>query len=151
MQSPSVGKTASIVGVFALMSLCACSIGPEPIRYGQDECFNCKMTLTDKRFGAEIVTDKGKIYKFDDLNCLVNFLKEGTVAEANIAQIVAVDFKKTGSFVDAQQAFFLQNEAIKSPMRADVASFADKNDLEAVKAEVGGGKEMTWEELKAGF
>lgn len=147
----AAGKTGAMAAVFAVLSFYSCSTGPEPIRYGKDECFNCKMTLTDKRFGAEIVTDKGKIYKFDDLNCLVNFLKEGSVPEANIAQIVSVDFKKTGAFVEVQKAFFLQNEAIKSPMRGDVASFSDKNDMETVKAEVGGGKEMTWDEVKGSF
>jgi copper chaperone NosL len=151
VQNSAAGKAASVVGIFALLTFISCSTGPEPIRYGKDECFHCKMTLTDKRFGAEVVTGKGKIYKFDDLNCLANFLKEGTVAEADIAQIVAVDFKKTGSFVDVNKAFFLQNEAIKSPMRADLASFSDKKDLEAVKAEIGGGKEMTWGEVQNSF
>lgn len=146
--SGKTNKSGAVLAAFALFTFCSCTSGPEPIRYGTDECFHCKMTLTDKRFGAEIVTHKGKVYKFDDLNCLVNFMKEGTVTEAGIAQIVAVDFKKTGSFVDVQQAFFLQNEAIKSPMRGDVASFSDKKDLETVKAEIGGGKEMVWEEVK---
>lgn len=141
-------KAAVAISVFALVSLCSCSTGPEPIRYGKDECFHCKMTLTDKRFGAEIVTKKGKVYKFDDLNCLVNYLQSGEINQDQIAQTLAVDFKKTAAFVDVQQAFFLQNEAIKSPMRGDVASFSDKKDLEAVKSEVGGGKELTWEEVK---
>lgn len=145
------GKTAVVAGIFTLLSFVSCSSGPEPIRYGQDECFHCKMTLTDKRFGAEIVTKKGKVFKFDDLNCLVNYLKSGAISPDQIAQTVAVDFKKTGSFVAVQQAFFLQNEAIKSPMRGDVASFSDKKDLETVKAEVGGGKDMTWEEVMAFF
>ena len=147
----SVAGKTGLAMAFVMLAFCSCSTGPEPIRYGKDECFHCKMTLTDKRFGAEIVTDKGKVYKFDDLNCLANILKEGTIPEANIAQIVSVDFKKSGSFVDVQQAFFLQNEAIKSPMRGDVASFSDKKDLEAVKAEIGGGKEMTWAEVRNSF
>ncbi|MBV6439084.1 MAG: hypothetical protein DYG98_11415 [Haliscomenobacteraceae bacterium CHB4] len=142
-------KAGATLGVFTLLTFCSCAIGPEPIRYGMDECFHCKMTLTDKRFGAEIVTKKGKVYKFDDLNCLVNHLESGEIAADQIAQTVTVDFKKTGTFVDVQQAFFLHNEAIKSPMRADIASFSDKKDLEALKAEVGGGKEMSWEEVKA--
>lgn len=151
MQHATASTTAAIFGLFALLSFTTCAVGPEPIRYGKDECFHCKMTLTDKRFGTEVVTKKGKVYKFDDLNCLVNFLKEGTVPEANIAQVVAVDFKKTGAFVDVHQAFFLQNDALKSPMRADIASFSDKKDLEAVKAEVGGGKDMTWAEVQGSF
>ncbi len=151
----SLGNTAaklSIVAMlFGIMNLYACTTGPEPIRYGQDNCQNCKMTLTDKRFGAEIITKKGKVFKFDDLNCLAKFLQAGTESDANIAQIVTVDFKKAGAFVDVQKAFFLHNEAIKSPMRGDVASFADQKDLDAVKAEVGGGKQLNWAELKESF
>jgi copper chaperone NosL len=142
------GKMPGAVLVFGLLNLTACSVGPEPIRYGQDNCHACKMTLTDRRFGAEIVTKKGKVFKFDDLNCLVGFLGEGSLAEQDLAQVLAVDFKKTGQFVDVQQAFFLQSERLKSPMRADVASFSAQPDLEAVRAEIGDGKAMTWAELK---
>lgn len=148
----TLGKAGLLAALFASVSLISCAAtGPEPIRYGSDNCYQCKMTLTDKRFGAEIVTTKGKVYKFDDLNCMVSFMKAGTVSKENIAQTVAVDFRKTGSFVEVQQAFFLQNEAIKSPMRGDVASFSDKKDLDAVKTEIGGGKEMNWNEAMAGF
>lgn len=77
-----------------MLAFCSsCTTGPEPIRYGQDNCHHCQMTLMDKRFGAEIVTDKGKVYKFDDLNCLVNFMKAGAVPETSMAQILAVDFQ----------------------------------------------------------
>ncbi|MBC7776530.1 MAG: nitrous oxide reductase accessory protein NosL [Phycisphaerae bacterium] len=150
--SRTVAGKAVVAVAFGMLVFCiSCSTGPEPIRYGQDNCHHCKMTLTDKRFGAEIVTQKGKVYKFDDLNCLVNFLKSGEVPAENIAQTLSVDFKKTGQFVSVHQAFFLENEAIKSPMRADIASFSDKKDLDAVKAEIGGGKEMNWEGVKSEF
>ncbi len=151
LSGTKTGKAALVAAAVALMSFTSCATGPEPIRYGKDNCHHCKMTLTDKRFGAEIVTQKGKVYKFDDLNCLANFLKSGEVSLENIAQTLAVDFKKTGTFVAVEKAYFLQNEAIKSPMRGDVASFSDKNDLEAVRAEIGGGKEINWEAVKAGF
>lgn len=145
------GKGRAILTVLTLLVFCACSSGPEPIRYGQDACANCKMTLTDKRFGAEIVTQKGKVFKFDDLNCLVGALGNGSVAEKDIAQIVTVDFKKTGTFVAVQSALFLYHDAIRSPMRADVASFSTQSDLDAVKAAIGGGKLMTWTELRNMF
>lgn len=137
--------------LLSISTFSACSSGPEPIRYGQDECTHCKMTLTDKRFGAEIVTKKGKVFKFDDLNCLVSYLQSGAVPTDQVAQVVTVDFKNSNAFIDVEQAFFLQNEAIKSPMRGDVASFSGKNDLDAVKTEVGGGQELTWEAVKNSF
>ncbi len=145
------GKMALILIGISMIHLSACSSGPEPIRYGKDNCHRCKMTLSDKRFGAEIITSKGKVYKFDDLNCVVAYLREEKIVEKDLAQIVAVDFKKTGTFVDINKAFLLQHDAIKSPMRSDIACFSDKKDLESVKSELSGGKEMTWADVKAEF
>ena len=143
--------TKALFLVLSTMFLGACSSGPEPIRYGKDECAHCKMTLTDKRFGAEIITDKGKVFKFDDLNCLADYLKSGGVQQAAVAQMVSVDFKNTPAFVDVKKAFFLQNEAVKSPMRGDVATFSSQADRDAVQKELGGGKALTWEEALRAF
>jgi len=150
-----VGAGASLTGgVLALVmaSFCSsCVIGKEPIQYGKDNCHYCKMTLTDKRFGSEVVTTKGKVFKFDDLNCLIAFLNSGEVEQKNVAQVLTIDFNKPDLFVDVRQAFFLQSAAIKSPMRGDVASFSIQKDLEAVKLKVGDGKELLWDVVKSGF
>jgi copper chaperone NosL len=47
-----------------------CSQSPQPIKYGAEECANCKMTIMNPRFAGEIITVKGKIYKFDDVHAL---------------------------------------------------------------------------------
>jgi copper chaperone NosL len=107
------------------------------------------MTLMDQRFGAEIVTKKGRVYKFDDLNCLVAHLKAGQVAADQVEQLVAVDFAQKGQFVSLQKAFFLQNEALKSPMRADVAVFSDMKALENVRTLLGSGQTPTWQALQS--
>lgn len=140
----ATSKLLAMLLATATAGLLSCSTEPEPLKYGKDECYHCKMTLTDKRYGAEVLTDKGKVYKFDDLNCLVNFLKSGEVPTGNAARILTIDFSKAGQFVDVNQAYFLENEALKSPMRADVASFSDKKDLESVKQQLGGGAERAW-------
>ena len=137
--------------VLSTLFLGACSSGPVPIRYGKDVSADCKLTLTDKRFGAEIITDKGKVFKFDDLNCLTDYLKSGEVQQAAVAQMVSVDFKNSPAFVDVKKAFFLQNEVVKSPMRGDVATFSSQADLESVQKELGGGKALTWEEVLRAF
>ncbi len=31
------------------------------------------MLITDNKYGAELITTKGKIYKFDSMECLVEF------------------------------------------------------------------------------
>src|SRR5690606_41654244 len=83
----NIVKKKSMKGLFyclcfvVWMALQACSVGPEPLRYGEDACHSCRMTLMDKKFGAEVVSVKGKVFKFDDMNCMVNFLNSGTLTE----------------------------------------------------------------------
>ena len=57
--------------LFVLIS--SCSSGPEPLYYKKDSCAFCKMQLIDTKFGAELITEKGKIYKFDDIGCMLDF------------------------------------------------------------------------------
>ncbi len=152
MKKPLSLVAAHLLFVLAgTVLISSCASGPEPIRFGRDECTHCKMTLTDKRFGSEVITAKGKVLKFDDLNCLTDYLNSGKVPAADVAQVVSVDFKNSPAFVDVEKAFFLKNEAIKSPMRGDVATFSTQADLEKVKAELGGGTVLTWQAVKSGF
>ncbi|HSN59587.1 MAG TPA: hypothetical protein VLR49_01530, partial [Ferruginibacter sp.] len=51
---------SSLITVLLTVTLSSCSTDPQPLRIGQDNCDFCKMTISDKRFGAEVVTKKGK-------------------------------------------------------------------------------------------
>jgi len=127
-----------------------CSTGPQPIHYGSDACAFCKMTLMDKRYGAEIMTKKGKAFKFDDVNCLVLFEQEGTVKPADIAGRYIVDFAHEGVLLDIEKAVFLHSENLKTPMASQVAAFATQNDLDNVRAQAGG-KELDWAQVAVLF
>ncbi|MDX1911651.1 MAG: hypothetical protein SFV22_09220, partial [Saprospiraceae bacterium] len=76
---------------------------------------------------------------------------EKGVPASEIAQMVVVDFAKKGQFVDVQKAFFLHSEEIKSPMRADVAAFSEKQDMEKIKAGLSESKETDWNTLIVGM
>lgn len=151
MHKRKVMKPAMALVILLSVSMLSCSIGPEPIRFGEDGCFNCKMTISDQRFGAEVVSNKGKVYKFDDLNCLNDFLKTDFLPAAEIKHTLAVDFSHPGQLIPAEQAFFLKNEALKSPMRSDVATFSTEADRKKVSGEVGGGTAMSWSEIRKNF
>ncbi len=69
-----INKTLAILLMGGLIS--SCNTGPEPFKFGKDNCHFCKMTISDARFGAEIVTTKGKIYKFDDVKCMQGFIDQ---------------------------------------------------------------------------
>lgn len=104
--------------------LAACSHSPEPISYGKESCAHCKMTIMDKRFAAEVLTAKGKVYKFDAAECMAGFLKENPeiAADPNSTFLVN-DFSNPGNFGDARQAWFLRDSTFSSPMGANLAAF----------------------------
>ncbi|MBL0095152.1 MAG: nitrous oxide reductase accessory protein NosL [Bacteroidetes bacterium] len=100
-----IGKMAMIIMTTAFISSCSAQ-GPAPIQFGKDECSHCKMTLTDQKFGAEIITTTNKVYKYDDVNCLVNYLKAYPEVEKNVKTIYIVDYSNAGNFYSSYEAFF---------------------------------------------
>lgn len=146
-RSRSVATVATAVFCLTLLS---CTIEPEPLQFGKDACHSCKMTLMDNKFGAEILTTKGKVYKFDDMNCMFNFYHSGQVPVENIDQVLVVDFAKPGSLIDGKSALYVKSESIKSPMASSIAAFGSGDGFERINADVQG-TQMNWEELQTQF
>ncbi len=139
-----------IIALLILLSLWSCSVEPTPLVYGKDSCYTCKMTLMDKKFGAEVVTTKGKVYKFDDVNCMVDFLSSGYIEEREVAYRLVIDFSNPEKMFDAKDAFYLKSNKIRSPMASEVAAFSTKNALEVSNNEWKG-IVLSWGELVTEF
>lgn len=116
----------------------SCSNDPQPLQYGKDACYTCKMTLMDKKFGAEIVTQKGKVYKFDDLNCMVNFYNSGYEPEENIAHLLVIDFAQPEKLIDTKHTFFVKSDKLRTPMASQVAAFEREEDYKKFKKDWNG-------------
>lgn len=133
-----------------LLLLISCSAEPEPLQYNKDACHTCKMTLVDKKFGAEVVTSKGKVYKFDDANCMINFLNEGTVDFRDVAYKLIIDYSQPEKLIAAGEAFYLKSDTIHSPMNSRIAAFESYATLEKYKKKWNA-IYMSWGELIAQF
>jgi len=133
-----------------LVLLLACSSDPEPLVYGTDACHTCKMTLMDKKFGAEIVTQKGRVYKFDDVNCMLSFYNAPENDPEQFKHRLVVDFLQPGKLIPAGDAFFLKSSEIKSPMASQVAAFESEDSMKKMKQEWNG-IYMVWGELVTQF
>jgi copper chaperone NosL len=110
-----------------------CKVEPVALQYGKDHCYTCKMTLTDNKFGAEVVTDKGKIYVFDDTNCMVNFLNSGYLEESEVKFKLIADYTQPGKLVPVEQGFFLKSDEIRSPMNSAIAAFENEASMREFK------------------
>ena len=138
-------KYATMAAIL-LLFISSCSTGPEKIAYGKDACDDCKMTIMDPKFGGEIITKKGRVYKFDDAHCLAHFLQSGNIKEQAIAQTVFADYEKEGNFLNSPSLFFVQSPQLKSPMNSNAAAFSNKQEA-SQKAAVVSGTVLDWQTL----
>ncbi|MEZ4796484.1 MAG: nitrous oxide reductase accessory protein NosL [Flavobacteriaceae bacterium] len=131
--------------VALLLLLLGCNVSPQAIDYGNDGCHFCKMTIVDKVHGAEIVTNKGKVYKFDASECMINFLYEFEDS-SEIRLYLTNHYTEPGVLIDATKATFLISENVPSPMGAFLTAIKNKTEAEKIQSEKGGSL-YSWEEL----
>ncbi|WP_205573259.1 nitrous oxide reductase accessory protein NosL [Flavisolibacter nicotianae] len=143
--SPSL-KNKVALAALVIVTLNSCSVKPTPFQYGKDMCDDCKMTIIEPKFGGEIITKKGKVFKFDDAHCLSHFIHSGSVKEADIAQTVFVDYDNNNHFLDVKSSYFVVSPQLKSPMNSNAAAFVTKEKA-AAKATETGGQVKTWDEV----
>ena len=135
-----------LLGSFTVgLTLLACSPrSPRPIAYDEDTCASCHMGITDRRFGAELVTDKGKVYTFDSIECLATYY----VAHRDVARTVWVtDFTRPSTLVRADSAYYVRGGEMQSPMALGLVAYADKD--AAARAITRGGEQLRWSDVVA--
>ena len=142
----SQAKPIIIIGIMSL-AFSACSTEPEPIKVGKDNCHFCKMTIVDSRFGAEIITTKSKVYKFDDEHCIVAFLNSKSLVKSEISSIYFTDFCSPHKLINVKQAYFLQSPKLKSPMNGNIAAFSNQDSLTKIIPKFYGNT-ITWEDMQ---
>lgn len=133
--------------LFIFLTASSCTPSPEPIRFGTDQCELCKMTISDQRFGAEIVVKTGKAYKFDSIECMVNYLRTRQLDSASVALLLVTDFLSPGTLIDAKSAVYLRSEQVPSPMGADVSAYATSAAALALQLQHGGDV-LSWEQVQ---
>ena len=141
-------KYLFFVVLFISLFFISCTVEESPIIYGKDACSYCKMNIVDQQHSAEIVTQKGKPYKYDAIECMVRELKERD--ENEIALFLISDYSTPGKLVDAKSAIYLISENLQSPMGANLTGFKDKTKAEIVLSKKNG-KLYTWDEIKSHF
>lgn len=133
-----------------LLAAMSCSVSPEPIQYGHDNCVECQMTIMDQRYGTEIVSGKGKVYKFDSIECLVDFLDKNENGDETFSYILFTSFDQPGKFVDASECQVLFSKNLPSPMGMYLTAFETIQAAEKFKAEFGGTLQ-SWTSLRENF
>ncbi len=125
-----------IVILVACVLSSSCEVRPEAINYNEDQCAFCKMKISDSRFGAELVTHKGKIYKYDSAECLLRTLLENDIDK--YAYTMVTDHSQPQKLINAKDATYLISANLPSPMGGNLSAFEDKNVAVDIQENIGG-------------
>lgn len=143
-----ISVTMKKIGLYVILVFLSCNVAPKPIAYGETACKFCSMTVVDKQHAAQLVTDKGKVFNFDALECMLNYLRE--VEEEEIGLLLTNTYYHPEELVEVQNCSFLISEGIPSPMGEYLTAFQNIEEAETAMDEHGG-ELFTWDELRTRF
>lgn len=127
-------KTLIIAGsVLAILS-CQKS-GPKDFVLGKDQCDNCRMTITEQKYAAQLLTEKGRAYKFDDISCMTMY-ENSNPDKANNAKTYVIDFP-SGKFLEKSKATLIKGGNIKSPMGGNTQAYQNRAAAQKAAAALG--------------
>jgi len=141
----AVARRATIAAL-AVAAACA-PAGPQAIANAGRPCDYCRMTISDERFGGQIITRKGKTHAFDSIECLASFWLQQPDTNTGSAVWVA-DYANPGEWIRAKNALFVRSEAHQSPMGLNLVSFSAGADS-TVRIPGVAGETLRWAQVLA--
>jgi copper chaperone NosL len=104
------------------------------------------MTLADRRYGAEIVTKRGRALPFDDAGCAAEQLATREIGLDEVSSVWVVDYTHPDSLIPATGATFVRSKEIKTPMGSGVIATSDRASADSL-AQAFHGEVLTWTEI----
>ena len=94
------------------------------------------MTIVDQQHAAQLVTKKGKTFKFDAIECMLNYKKENK--ELGFAYQLVNHYESPKELHAAEESYYLVSQAIPSPMGAFLTAFKNESTAKEMQASKGG-------------
>ena len=144
MKLPIVFIVACGIAVLVVFTNCQ-KRAIEPVAIEANEmCSFCRMSISETRYAAELIDDAGQVFKFDDIGCMTNFIKQKRINAPILATFVK-DFDSR-EWVKAENAFYVRSSELKTPMNSGLAAFKNQSSAESAVANYRG-KELGFTEV----
>ncbi len=104
------------------------------------------MTVSDPRFGGQLVTRKGRVFVFDDAGCLAAFVDNGRVRPDEIQSVWVNDFLDPKQLLEAGAASYLKVDSLRTPMGSGVIAVSSARDADSLGTRLGS-RILTWPEV----
>jgi copper chaperone NosL len=135
-------KSMALLALLSITGMSCDYSKPTPIELNKDACHYCKMTISDGKFCSEIITEKGRCYKFDDVHCMVSYHKENSSVKAQYFYVH--DFNDNKEFLNLASSYLVEGESFRSPMGGNTATVKTKEEAEKLLKAYPESKIISW-------
>ncbi|WP_057761984.1 nitrous oxide reductase accessory protein NosL [Cytobacillus praedii] len=113
-----------ISGIILFLAACGKEeVQPVAINEETDKCEVCNMAVVDNQFATQVVLENGKSMVFDDIGCMYEWF------DSNKNEKIAGEFVRdyhNKAWISVNDATYIYNQSVKTPMAYNVISFKDK-------------------------
>ena len=124
----NMNNAVIFLGALFILGCGASEVRPVEL-FPEDECANCRMSVSDPKYASQIITEGGEVLKYDDLSCLEKYRKDH--AEAKIAAIFVKDFEST-QWLRYENSIIVQT-GIETPMGSGKVAVSSNDRATAVR------------------
>lgn len=124
-------KAVVLFLLFACLSACGgqeASDEPPEILYGQDVCSNCNMIISEENFASAYWTAAGEARRFDDMGEMLSYMSNNPEEIAS----TWVHGVNTAEWLRAENAWFVMNSGLMTPMGTGAVAVATETDAKAL-------------------
>lgn len=129
-----------LISVFTI----SCSFEPVPFDMGKDVCEHCKMTIVDPKWGAQLITNTGKTYKYDVIECMI--LHEKTLDAKKIHSKWTINYLQNEQFIKVEDALYVRSLEFNSPMGLNAISLSKDEEISQLKLQ-NSPEKLKWSQL----
>jgi copper chaperone NosL len=115
----------AVLVLAAALAAGACDGGapePAPLDTRNEQCASCRMAVSGAAFASQLVAPGELPLFFDDLGCLVDYLKAGKAPKGATAFVAD---HRTKAWVRADRAVYTKVPGLETPMGSHVIAHAD--------------------------
>jgi copper chaperone NosL len=145
--APAATPAVAVLAAAALLA--GCQVEPQPIRYGEDVGEHCRMTISDARFGTELLTTTGKAYTFDSVECLAGYVLAHPDAADEAHSLWVTSYDDPGTLVPLAESFFVHAPDLRSPMGQGLAAFGPGTTEADALAAFDDAEVLAWDDVLA--
>lgn len=135
-----------LIGVISILAACGGDKEVKPVAINEetDICAVCNMQVVDDQFATQVILENGKSLVFDDIGCMYEWVQDNS--NQKIDALFVRDYN-TQEWVAKDEATYIYNPDVITPMAYNVISFTKKEDAEKFAAENEGSTLLTASEL----